>query len=56
MKAQRNNKGGYIVSEPIHFPEPPDSLLHDLYELYFPPRDEEMYLNLVDWSEWADLH
>ncbi|MFY0545072.1 hypothetical protein [Brevibacillus sp. H7] len=43
------------MTDPNRLPEPPDALLHDLYELYFPPRDEEMYLPPIDWSEWADL-
>jgi hypothetical protein len=43
------------MTDPDRYSEPADVLLQDLYELYFPPRDEEMYLNQVDWSEWADL-
>jgi len=40
--------------DPNRYPEPSDALLHDLYETYFPPKDEEMYYELMDWSEWAD--
>jgi hypothetical protein len=39
--------------DPFRIPEESDQLLHDLYEVYFPPRDEEMYQDLMDWSEWT---
>ncbi|MGC5323952.1 hypothetical protein [Brevibacillus sp. SYSU BS000544] len=40
--------------DPERYPEPSDMMLNDLYELYFPPRDEEIHHALVDWSEWSD--
>ncbi|MET3288655.1 UNVERIFIED_CONTAM: queuine/archaeosine tRNA-ribosyltransferase [Brevibacillus sp. OAP136] len=31
-----------------------ESMLADLYEMYYPPRDEEMYheMDLLNWVEW----
>jgi hypothetical protein len=43
-----------MMMDPLRVPEPSDQLLNDLYEMYFPPRDEEMYHELIDWSEWTD--
>lgn len=47
--------------DPKRVGEESDALLHDLYEVYlpprdmyevyFPPREEEMYYELFDWSE-----
>ncbi|WP_277603151.1 hypothetical protein [Brevibacillus sp. SYP-B805] len=40
--------------DPLRIPEESDQLLYDLYEIYYPPRDEEMYQDFMDWSEWTD--
>lgn len=40
--------------DPNRYPEPSDLTLHNLYELYFPPRDAEMYNDFADWPEWID--
>ncbi len=37
--------------DPFRNPEEEDYLLEDLYEVYFPPRDEEMFHVLNDWLE-----
>ncbi|MGE5701035.1 MAG: hypothetical protein ACM32O_00755 [Clostridia bacterium] len=38
--------------DPNRYPEDQDSLLTDLYEVSFPPRDEEMYNDVLNWVEW----
>ncbi len=40
--------------DPNRYPEPSDMLLGDLYELYFPPRDEEWYDELAEWTQLYD--
>ena len=40
--------------DPLRKLEESDAMLNDLYELYFPPRDEEMYHDLINWDEWTD--
>lgn len=49
----------YLNSD--RYQAPPDALLHDLYEIYFPPRDEEMYQlyfpsqeEILGLSDWID--
>lgn len=39
--------------DPLRRLEESDTMLGDLYELYYPPRDEEMYQDLIDWEEWT---
>jgi len=43
------------MTDAERYPGLPEAFLEDLYELYFPPRDEEMYLQQMEWTEWADL-
>ena len=40
--------------DPLRRLEESDAMLSDLYELYFPPRDEEMYQDLIHWDEWTE--
>ncbi|WP_176560129.1 hypothetical protein [Brevibacillus dissolubilis] len=40
--------------DPNRLVEPSDALLQDLYEMSYPPRDEEYYYDLIDWSAWSD--
>lgn len=48
-----NPKGG-ILTDPNRYLDETDSMLADLYEVYYPPRDEEMYLEqeMLAWVEW----
>lgn len=42
--------------EPIQYPDESEQMLFDLYELYFPPRDEEMYHDMMAGMEWPDYY